>query len=78
MAKFIMKIKTARLVSRKTGSGKPSKITAEIKATVEPWMREEDKTTAYQLHSLLVTHRFRISRGIVLRCHESKAVLTAN
>ena len=59
------------LLSRKPGSGRPCKIMAEMKDIVETKMREDDETTAYQLHSLLVTSRFTISRRTVLRCHES-------
>ena len=34
-------------------------------------MREDDETTAYQLHSLLVTQGITISRRTVIRCRES-------
>ena len=71
VAKFIAKFNAIGLVSRKPGSGRPTKITAEIKAIVEARMREDDETTAYQLHSLLLTRGFRISRRTVLRCRES-------
>lgn len=71
VAKFIAKFNATGLVSRKPGSGRPTKITAEIKAIVEARMREDDETTAYQLHSLLLTRGFRISRRTVLRCRES-------
>ena len=40
---------TARL----QGSGRPSKITEEIKKLVEEQMRKGDKTTSHQLHALL-------------------------
>ena len=51
---------------RKAGLGRPSKITMEMKAIVEVKMREDDETTAYQLHALLVSHQFRISVRTVL------------
>ena len=71
MAKFIGKFNETGLLSRKSGSGRPSKITAEMKEIVETKMREDDETTAYQHYSLLVMRGFTISRHTVLRCHES-------
>ncbi len=35
------------------GSGRPSKITAEVKASVEDQMQLDDETITYQLHLLL-------------------------
>ena len=71
MAKFIGNFNETILLSRKSGLGRPSKITAEMKEIVEAKMREDDETTTYQLHSLLVMHGFTISRRTVLRCRKS-------
>ena len=43
-------------------------ITPEIKTFVEEEMREDDETTAEQLHSLLTLRGFRISKKTILRC----------
>ena len=45
-------------IVRTPGSGRPSKITAEVKALVERQMRHDDETTAAQLHVLLVRSGF--------------------
>ena len=45
-------------IVRTPGSGRPSKITAEVKALVERQMRHDDETTAAQLHVLLVRPGF--------------------
>ena len=62
---------------RRPGSGRPSKITLEMKEIVEAKMREDDEAAAYQLHALLVLNQFRISVRTVL-AGLSVAVLTAN
>ena len=48
------KYKITGTIVRTPGSGRPSKITAEVKALVERQMRHDDETTAAQLHVLLV------------------------
>ena len=65
-AKFIRKYEETRCLARFTGSGSPSKFTAEIKALVEEKMREDDETTAYQLPTMLMAHDYRISLQTVL------------
>ena len=52
-------------ISRKPGSGRPSKVTREIKLIVKEKMNKDDETTAYQLHSLLVSKGYELS---ILRC----------
>ncbi len=54
--------------ARTPGSGRPSKVTEEIKAVVDAQMLEDDETTAYQLHFLLVSRGYRLSLRTVLRC----------
>ena len=48
-----------------------SKITEEIKAIVEEQMRDDDETTAVQLHKLLNDKGYAISLRTVLRCRVS-------
>ena len=55
-------------IARRPGSGRPSKITAEIKDIVEEQMRLDDETTAYQLHRLLTDKGYSISLRTILRC----------
>ena len=71
IAKFIKKYQETRCLSRLPGSGRPSKVTAEIKAMVDQKMREDDETTACQLHAMLVDRGYRISLRTVLRCRTS-------
>ena len=52
IAKFLMKYELTGSVSRAPGSGRPTKISTEIKAIVEDKMREDDETTASQLHKI--------------------------
>ena len=62
IAKFLRKFEETGSIGRRPGSGRPSKITAEIKALVEDQMRKDDETTAYQLHGFLVSQGYQISR----------------
>ena len=50
---FYIPFLTKGNVARKSGSGRPSKITAAIKSIVDKRMEEDDETTAYQLYNLL-------------------------
>ena len=62
---------TSRLVrsdARQPGSGRPSKITAEIRQIVVEQMRLDDETTVYQLHRLLTEKGYSISLPTILRC----------
>ena len=54
IAKFLKKYKETGCIGR-SGSGRPSKFTAEIKAIVNEQMRKDNETTAMQLHVLLVS-----------------------
>ena len=58
-------------ISRRVGSGRPSKITAEIKKLVEDQMKIDDETTAYQLHEMLKEKGYTISLRTILRCRTS-------
>ena len=55
----VRKYRQTKSICRRSGSGRPSKLTAEVKAIVEEETRKDDKTTAHQLHQLL------LSRGYV-------------
>ena len=51
--KFLQKYQDAGTISRRPGSGRPSKVIAEIKALVDRQMRIDDEATAVQLRDLL-------------------------
>ena len=42
-------------------SGRPTKVTEEVKEIVEEQMRVGDETTAYQLHQLLTSKGYGLS-----------------
>ena len=56
---------------RRLGSGRPSRITLEIKRVVEAQMRLDDETTAHQLHGLLQGKGYNLSLETILRCRSS-------
>ena len=66
--KFLRVYETTHTIQRRSGSGRPSKITPEIKALVEHQMNLDDETTASQLHQLLIENRILISLKTILRC----------
>ena len=66
--KFLCVFKATHTINRRSGSGRPSKITPEIKALVDQQMVRDDETTAYQLHRLLLCNRYNISLRTILRC----------
>ena len=68
IAKFLKKYLETSSISRRPGSGKPSKVTIEIKQFVEQQMRLDDKTTAHQLYGLLNSHGYQLSLRTILRC----------
>lgn len=68
IAKFLDKYEETGSIARAPGSGRPTKITAEVKEIVEAKMREDDETTAYQLHALLLSRGYQISKKTILRC----------
>ena len=55
-------------IGRRQGSGRPSKITEDVKKIVEEQMRADDETTAHQLQALLVSKGYGLSLRTVLRC----------
>ena len=71
IAKFIATFLETRTISRRVGSGRPSKITAQVKTIVEEQMRLDDETTACQLHQLLNSRGYQLSLATILRCRTS-------
>ena len=53
VAKFLKWFREDDTILRWVRTGRPSKVTAEVKAIVEEQMRLDDETTAFQLHRLL-------------------------
>ena len=68
VAKFIKKFELMGSIARTPGSGRPSKITTKIKEIIEEKMREDDETTAMQLHVLLAGMGYNISKRTTLCC----------
>ena len=58
-------------IARRPGSGRPSKVTEEIKSLVhvEAQMCLDDEMPAVQLHRLLSSSGYSISLRTILRCH---------
>ena len=67
IAKFSERFKADGVLTRRLGSRRPSKVTAEMKVIVEAQMRQDDETTASQLLKLLVEKGYNISRQICKR-----------
>ena len=58
--KFLSHYRLTDTVCRQPGSGRPSKLTEEMKAIVEHQMQVDDETTAHQLHALLLRKCYNI------------------
>ena len=71
VAIFIKKYRQIKSIRRRSGSGRPSKLTAEVKAIVEEETRKDDETTAHQLHQFVLSRGYRISLRTILRCRTS-------
>lgn len=69
--KFLAKFKSSGCLLRRPGSGRPLKTTSEIKAIVNDQMKEDDETSAHQLHAMLTRKGYQISIRTVLRCRSS-------
>ena len=66
VAKFIKKFQDTGNINRRVGSGRPSKVTSEIKQVVEEQMQQDDETTAVQPHCILTDKGYRISLRTIL------------
>ena len=69
--KFLQKYRETKSIVRRPGSGRPTKMTTEVKALVEQKMREDDETTAIQLHTILVRSGYTMTLQTVLRCRSA-------
>ena len=70
--KLLERFNNTGCITRQPGSGRPSKVTEEIKKIVEEQMRQDDETTAHQLHRLLTTSKgYNLSIDTILRCRSS-------
>ena len=67
VARFIKRFLATGTISRKEGSGRPSKITDRVLALVEQAMRADDETTAVQLHIMLTSYEIHMSLSTILR-----------
>ena len=66
--KFLCVYKATHTINCRSGSGHPSKNTAEIRKLVDQQMIKDDDTTAYQLHQLLLRNQHHILLSTTLRC----------
>ena len=66
--KFLKHYEETGSIGRRPGSGRPSKVTEEIKEFVNEQMRRDDETTAYQLHQMLTQRGYTISLRTILCC----------
>ena len=69
--KFLMWYSTSGTIARLLGSGRPSKVTAEVKRIVEKQMRTDDRTMAHQLSMLLLAKGYSMSLRTILHCQAS-------
>ena len=60
IARFIVCFQQTGTILRKEGSGRPSKITDRV-------MRQDDETTATQLHTLLMSSEISVSLSTIIR-----------
>ena len=65
--KFLCVYKATHTINCRRGSGRPSKITAEIRKLVDQQMIKDDDTTTYQLHQLLLRNQHYILLSTILR-----------
>ena len=72
VARFLLRYKYSGSIARKEGSGRPSKVSDYVLKLVERRMREDDETTATQLHAVLTACGVSISLSTILR---SRAML---
>ena len=68
---LLKKYATTGAIARIPGSGRPTKVTAEMRKIVEEKMQNDDETTAIQMFCHLQEKGFSISRRTVLRWRTS-------
>ena len=64
---LLKKYEETGTISRRLGSGRPSKITPEVLRIVEEQMEKDDETTATQLQKILLDHQLYLSLTTILR-----------
>lgn len=69
--KFLKCYKRHQTIRRVPGSGRPSKITPQIKCLVDQRMAEDDETTAIQLQKMLRENGCQLSLKTILRSRAS-------
>ena len=67
VAKFLLRYLETGTIRRREGSGRPTKITVQVKLIVKRQMRLDDETTAIQLFALCQQNRIEISLATILR-----------
>ena len=67
VVKFLNKFKETGSISRRPGSGRPTKITTAILSIVERQMTIDDETTAVQLQQILADSGHPLSLNTILR-----------
>lgn len=65
--KFVKRYQLNGTIHRRPGSGRPSKITADVLRIVDAKMAEDDETTAVQLQKLLAEKGHQLSLHTILR-----------
>ena len=71
LAKLIRRVEETGNLERRPGSGRPSKITPQVKAIIDDQMKRDDETTATQLRGLLLTEGYNLSLSTILRSRSS-------
>ena len=69
--KFIQRFQVTGSIHRKRASGRPSKLTTEVRKLVDDFMEEEDETTAHQIHCKLLDRGYNLSLRTILRCRKA-------
>lgn len=67
---FLRRYAETGTLLRKGGSGRPSKVTTDVLAIVDEKMKEDDETTAHQLHKLPNERGHQISISTIMRCRK--------
>lgn len=70
--RFLNRYKRTGTIARKEGSGRPTKVTPQVLATVEEQMNKDDETTALQLHKIL-NDKLGVAINVrtILRCRKA-------
>ena len=68
MQKFLKKYTESGAIGRQEGSGRKSKITAEVRRLVDEKMMEDDETTAKELKKMLAEYGHHVGETTALKC----------